>query len=394
MNKVIRRADVLAVLLVVVLVSIFGAGCGDNGGDTATTQPPQTTAAPTESSATTSGAPTETSAATPVTVSEPINLKMVSSSPTQQEATFILLEEWAERVEQESAGKIKITVYVAGTLVGQLEIFNAIAGGIADIANGPTGWDPARFGTTSLAGNCLHRLPDAEVATALLREIVDNVPELQSEWGDYKILWLNGQTPGNLHLAKRADSMADLRGRQIRMPGDLGPWGTALGVVPVSMPTGEIYQAAQKGIIDGAYAGPLELEKLRLAEVLPFTLDFPIVTGTFASVMPLELWNSFPDDVKAVFESTCAWAGSEIAGRWDQQSVDAIEWATAQGHEMIEPTADEAKMMLDALYAANKTVAANFEKDGRPGMAVLHAAEQAEQKFADQLLYPDYQYSE
>jgi len=390
MNKVNRRASFLAALLAVVLVFGFAAGCGDNGGDTDTTQPSQTTAAPTETTA----APTESSATTSVTVSEPITLKMVGSSPTANQPTYILLEEWAQRVEQETAGKVKIEVYLGGTLVGLTEAFNAIDGGIADLANGPTGWDPARFATTSLAGNCLHRLPDGKVATAMLQEIIANVPELVSEWGGYRMLWVNGQTPGMLHLAERADSLADLSGRQIRMPGDLGAWGTALGIVPVSMPTGDIYQAGQKGIIDGAYSGPHELKNLQLAEIFPFTLDFPTNTGTFCTAITEEKWNSFPDDVKAVLESTSAWAAAEMGDRWDQQAAKGFEWAADLGHEMVEPSADELKKMLDALYAANKTVAASMEKDGRPGMAVLRAAEQAEQKWADQLLYPDYQYSE
>jgi len=369
-----RLACAIAALLVAFLFLGLTVGCGDDGEESETTQATQVTAA-----------------TTPATVGEPIELKLAASAPTPKDNVFILLEEWADRIEQETNGKVKITNYTAGTLVGQLEIFDAVLGGVADMANGPAGWAPARFGLTSFGGNCLHRLPSAEVATTMLREIAAGTPEIQAEWADLKVLWINGQTPGQFHLVKRADTMADLSGRQIRCPADLGPWISALGATPVSMPTGEIYMAMQKGILDGAFAGPAELEQLRLAEVAPFTFKIPVVTGTFVTVMTQDKWDSLPDEAKAAIEGASAWAAGEISKRWDAASASAYEFAKTLGWEGIDPAPEEMTKILDALYATNQIVADNFEKDGRPATAVLRAAQEAEKRHAADLLYPDYQ---
>ncbi|MBN1459245.1 MAG: TRAP transporter substrate-binding protein DctP [Armatimonadetes bacterium] len=387
-----RLACAIAALLVAFLIFGLTVGCGDDGEETTTTGAPQTTqatGAPQTTQASTG--PTESVATTLAPLTEVIELKMAASAPTPKDNVFILLEEWADRIEQETNGMVKITNYTAGTLVGQLEIFDAVLGGVADIANGPAGWAPARFGLSSFGGNCLHRLPSAQVATTMLREIAEGTPEIQAEWAGLKVLWINGQTPGQFHLAKRAETLADLNGRQIRCPGDLSPWISALGATPVSMPTADIYMAMQKGILDGAFAGPAELEQLRLAEVAPFTLKIPVVTGTFVSVMTDEKWNSLPDAAKAAIESASAWAAGEISKRWDDASASAYEFAKTLGHEGIDPAPEEMTKILDLLYAANQTVADSFEKDGKPAAAVMRAAQEAEQRHAADLLFPDYQ---
>ncbi|MBN1629456.1 MAG: TRAP transporter substrate-binding protein DctP [Thermoleophilia bacterium] len=352
----------------------FAVGCGDDGETTETTGATPAS----EGAATTSAA-----------VSEPIKLDKVTGASSANDPGFQIDEEVARRIEQESGGKVQITVHLAGTLCGPLEVFDATEGGIADIAGGACGWAPQRFGLTSFAGNCLHRLPSSEVATTVIRYIFDNTPEIQSEWADWKVLWFNGQTPGAFHLNKRAETMADLEGRQIRMPADQGVYGSALGATPVSLPISDMYSSLEKGIIDGAWCGISELKVLRLAEVAPFSLHIPISTGVTVNAMPIETWNSLPDDVKAAFESASAWAAAETAKIWDQAAAETYEWAETQGHELVEPAPDEMIKILEALYATDEASAKTFEEKGRAGTAVLNAARQAEEKFGDQFLWSD-----
>ena len=74
----------------------------------------------------------------------------------------------------------------------------------------------------------------------------------------------------------------------------------ALGGTPVAMPMPELYQALQKGCVDGGVY-PMEVNKgWKMADVIDYcTLDLPIAyTSTFYVVMNKDKWNSLPKDVQ------------------------------------------------------------------------------------------------
>lgn len=372
-----RLSCAITALLVAFLFIGLTAGCGDDGEETSVTQPSQATEA-------TTGEDT-----TSASVTEPIELSLAAASPTTNDGTFMLLEEWAERIGQETNGKVKITVYPGGTLCDQTKIFDALLTGMADIAEGPAGWAPARFPLTSFSGDALHRCPDSVVATKLMDEVW-KTPAIADEWVDFQVLWVCGQHPSYFLLKDRAETMDDLRGRQIRTAGSQGPWATAVGVTPVDLPTGEIYQALQKGIIEGAYIAADKLETMKLVEVTSCAVRIPMCTGVFVTLVTKETWDSFPDDVKTVFESASAWARDEMALRWDEDVASALDYAKTEGHEVIEPAPEEMTKILDALYAEGHKLAARQEDQGNPGTEVLRGIAQAEEKYFDEVLYDYY----
>jgi len=370
-----RRAAQFAALLIVLLVFGFAAGCGDDTESTATTGATQAS---------------EGAATTSADVSEPIKMDLLCASSSPVDPGFILTESYARRVEEASGGKVQIKVHPAGTICNQLEIWDATLAGIGDITIGPIGWAPQRFGLTSFIGNTLHRVPDAVVASDIVSEIAMNSPEIQAEWAtEWKVLYFAAQVPGIFHLTKRAETMADLKGMQIRLPADLGAWGSALGATPVSIPFSDIYVSLQKGIIDGAWSGPAELKTQRLAEVCPFSLHIPLSPSMTAGAMSIEAWNSLPDDVKAAFESVVPAHKAEQSKAWNEAVEEAYEYAKTEGHELIEPAPEEMSKILEALYAADLAYVEMLEDKGLPATAVLNAVRQAEKKYKDQLLWPE-----
>jgi TRAP-type C4-dicarboxylate transport system substrate-binding protein len=96
-------------------------------------------------------------------------------------------------------------------------------------------------------------------------------------------------------------TMEDLKGVKIRSHGTSAKVVKALGGTPVAMPMPELYQALQKGVVDGGLY-PMEVNKgWKMADVIDFcTLDLPIAyTSTFYVVMNKDKWNSLPKDVQA-----------------------------------------------------------------------------------------------
>ena len=66
--------------------------------------------------------------------------------------------------------------------------------------------------------------------------------------------------------------MEDLKGLKVRSPGSVAGMIKALGATPVSMPMPEVYQALQKGVVEGAVY-PEETNKgWKMGEVTDYSI--------------------------------------------------------------------------------------------------------------------------
>lgn len=323
---------------------------------------------------------TTTATTIATTTVKPIELKIVCECPATH-MIYALMEKWSKKVEEQTNGKVHFTLYPSGTLCNPPEIYDAVIGGIADIAIGPPGYAPARFGLNSFIGDALHRLPSSEVGSKVYNEIWQNSPELQAEFDGMKLLWLAVHGPGDLLLKSPAYTLDDLQGREIRYPGSMTPFGKALGVVPVSMPMTEAYVALEKGIVEGVTSPTSELKGNRFAEVVGYTMVLNYYAGSRCTLMNINTWESLPEDVKAVIDGLNAWGSAEEARGWDSYDIQGIEFAEPFGHELITPTEEVMRQVYERLYECNETESSRLEADGKPAKAVLKVLNQVEEKY-------------
>jgi TRAP-type C4-dicarboxylate transport system substrate-binding protein len=137
------------------------------------------------------------------------------------------------------------------------------------------------------------------VATKVANDVYNKFKP--KELDDVAVMYLHAHGPGLLFTRIKSKTMEDLKGVKIRSHGTSAKVVKALGGTPVAMPMPELYQALQKGVVDGGLY-PIEVNKgWKMAEVIDFcTLDLPIAyTSTFYVVMNKDKWNSLPKDVQA-----------------------------------------------------------------------------------------------
>lgn len=358
---------ILGVFLAILIVtSLFMSSCSG----TKTTE--------TSSSAPSSSQTTVTSISS--TSVKPVELKIVTEGPPTH-FIYALMQQWADKVQQQTNGRVHFTLYPAGTLCAPPEIFDAVLGGIADIAIGPPGYAPARFTLNGFTGDSLHRLPSSEVGSKIYNEIWNNSPQLQSEFQGMKLLWLAVHGPAGLHTKFECNTLADLQGKEIRYPGSLTPFGKALGVVPVSMPMSEAYVALEKGVVKGVTAPLVELKANRFAEVTDYTMELKYYAGARCTIMNSKVWDALPQDAKMVIDSLRTWAAEEEAKGWDSNDLDGKEYAKTKGHKFITPSADEMKKIYERLYAANDSESTRLESTGKSAKAVLEIEYKIEEKY-------------
>lgn len=189
---------------------------------------------------------------------EPIRWKLVTTWPKNFPGLGEAPEQFAKDVEAMSGGRLVIKVYGAGELVPALEVFDAVSQGTAEAGHGAAYYWKGK-------------VPAAQFFSAV--PFGFNAQELNgwvSEGGGYQ-LWAELYEPfgvvpmlgGNTGVQmggwfnKEINSVEDLKGLKMRIPGLGGEVLKRAGGTPVQLPGGEIFTSLQTGTIDATeWVGP------------------------------------------------------------------------------------------------------------------------------------------
>ena len=177
--------------------------------------------------------------------------KMVTTWPKNAPGTGTAAERLAERVNAMSAGRLTIKVYAAGELVPALEVFDAVSRGTAELGHGTPYYWKGKVPAAQFFGAVPFGLSTLEMNAWLSKG------GGQALWDEaYAPFGLKPLTAGNSTMQmggwfnKEINSLADIRGLKIRMPGLGGEVWSRLGATTVVMPGGEIFTSLQSGAID------------------------------------------------------------------------------------------------------------------------------------------------
>jgi TRAP-type C4-dicarboxylate transport system substrate-binding protein len=277
-------------------------------------------------------------------------------------------------VEERTQGKVKIKHFFSNTLAPVQESFDATASGVCDMTEAYTFGNPGRFLLTEFLALPEMGFPTAHSCAQALWHIYKTFPEVQAEYKGVKMLWLH--TTPNMKVntkKKQVKTLEDLKGMKIGISGQTGvKVGKALGLSPVTIPTPDLYEAADKGVIDG-FVRPAELLVSRkLAEVAKYVTDVDLGHDLFFVIMNQKKWDSLPPDVQKVFtELSGDWAVDFTGKEWDKFEAAATAEVKGKGIEFYTPPKEEVERWKKALTPVQDEYAADVEAKGKPGKKVL-----------------------
>jgi TRAP-type C4-dicarboxylate transport system substrate-binding protein len=305
----------------------------------------------------------------------PLELKLAHYLPTGNGLHSEFMEPWARELETCSQGAVKVEIFPAGTQLGNpAKLYDAVRAGAVDIAFGLTGLPGGRFERTRIA-----ELPflfdSSDEASHAMWSIF---PEhLEQEFPGVKILALNASNPGQIHTTSATvRTPADLNGLRLRMPTEgVGAMLMALGANPVGLPPGEVYENAEKGVIDGAVFTWDTMESFKLAEVMKHHLDAKAYVATFWFGMNEKTYNGLPDAVKACVDQA---SGDVLEAKfgdwwnaWDQGGHDLV---SGEGHEIITLSDAERAQWASDLQPMIETYLDGLEAKGIDDAKEIYAA--------------------
>ena len=270
----------------------------------------------------------------PAVSAETITLKFANYFPPPARHSK-LIEEFAERLEERTQGRIKIDYFAGGSLLKAPAIYKGVVSGIADMGLSHIEYTPGRFPVTG-ATELPVGYPSGWVSNQVVNDFYHKFKP--KEWRDVKVLWLHAGTPCLIISKKPVRKLDDLRGLKIRAPGMVGKTLSALGGTPTPTPIMEVYDAISKGVIDGVNTPFETLKSFRFAEVAKYTPASWQVgnTYTFFVVMNKNSYKKIPADLKPIFDQLCGEYKERYALMWNQIDFEGRNFALQKGVEIID----------------------------------------------------------
>ena len=197
-------------------------------------------------------------AAPAVHAKKTIKWKVVTTWPKNFPGLGTGANKLAKLITEMSGGRLKVKVYGAGELVPAFEVFDAVSRGTAQMGHGSAYYwkgkiEDAQFFSTVPFGlngqemtSWLHHGGGME----LWREVYEPfgvIPAAAGNTGVQMAGWFN----------KEINSVNDLKGLKMRIPGLGGEAFKRAGGTPVNLPGGELFTALKTGALDATeWVGP------------------------------------------------------------------------------------------------------------------------------------------
>ncbi|NJK36619.1 MAG: TRAP transporter substrate-binding protein [Oscillatoriales cyanobacterium RM2_1_1] len=277
------------------------------------------------------------SAAQPETLPN-LEWQMATSWPPALDTIFGGAQVVADRVAILTGDKFKIVPRAAGEIASGLEVLDVVSQGAVPCGHSAAyyyiGKSPAlAFGATVPFGLTAQQqnawLYDGGLE-ALQKIYASKFNVIQFPAG-------NTGTQMGGWFRREINSLNDLKGLRMRIPGLGGQVMARLGVTVQTLPGGEIFQALQTGAIDAAeWVGPYDDEKLGLNKVAKFYY-YPgwwEPGATLEIQINLNEWNKLPSLYQEAIKTAAYESNTTMLARYDSRNTEALQRLLASGTQV------------------------------------------------------------
>ena len=251
------------------------------------------------------------------------------------------IETLCNMINQESGGRIAFVYNPGGSLLGSMETIDGVKDGTADICWSTTAFFSSRFPVSEFINLCANGCTSARMATDVFQQMYEEIPEVQAEFKDWKVLALHSCSYGPVStVGKKIETKEDFAGMQIRTAGAIPTqYLTALGANPMSVPTPDVYESVEKGVIDGFTNDWHNIDCFKLYQPIDYCLDLPISYSACFVLMNKDTYESLPDDLKAIIDKYAGNYAGDMAGYWwDSCNYWVADKMVANGVEVYKPS--------------------------------------------------------
>lgn len=296
------------------------------------------------------------------------------SSPTSLDHTQHL-DRWAEKVEADSGGRIKVEIYPAMQLGGKAsDLVQQLEDGVVDIIWTLPGFTPGRFpGTQGLELPFMNTGTSATMSPAAMEFVTANLDE---EFAGIKILSIHATDASLVHTVdKPVKTLEDFQGLKLRVAGRfIGEAVKAMGATPVGIALPGTYEALARGQVDGMLINWAITKPFRFYEVTNHHSDMRLYQSMLMTLMRQESYDALPDDLKAVIDANSGIAYATRMGEiWDSQREPARQATIDHGNDVFPVSDTEIARWKEAVAPAYDVWIEEMNSRGYDGEALFES---------------------
>lgn len=264
---------------------------------------------------------------------------MVTTWPKNLPGLGTAPERMADNIRRMSNGRLDIQVYGAGELVPALEVFETVSRGTVQMGHGAAYYWKGKVPIAQFFTAVPFGLTAQEMNGWLLHGGgMELWRELYGRYNLYPIAAGNTGVQMAGWFNKEINSLEDIKGLKMRIPGLGGEVFEQAGGTAVNMPGGEIFTSMQTGVIDATeWVGPYN----DLAFGLHQVADYYYYPGwqeagpTLELIVNKEAFDELPDDLQAIVESAALVGNNDMLAEYTARNNTAlIELVEEHGVEL------------------------------------------------------------
>lgn len=292
------------------------------------------------------------------------------------------LKWWAEKVEKDSNGRLKIQLFGSMQLGGKPpDVYDQVKNGVVDIGWTLPGYKAGLFPVTSA-----FELPFIGAPAHIVSPAIDTFVRKHGakEWSAVHPIVVHSAGLSQLHMkSEPIKALADFEGKKIRTPSRLSSAALkALGATPVPIPSLKMTEALMHDLVDGVVVPWSIALAIRTIDVTKYHTQTTLHEPILAMMMNKTSYGKLPPDLRKVIDDNSGEGlAREFGRRWENDDKPGIAKAKKQGDEIIEvPQAEQ-----DRWREATESVYADWIKEmdskGYNGKQLVEEAKQLVAKY-------------
>jgi TRAP-type mannitol/chloroaromatic compound transport system substrate-binding protein len=260
---------------------------------------------------------------------EQVRWKMVTAWPKNFPGLGTNANLLAALIEEMSGGRITVKVYGAKELVPAFEVFDAVSRGTAEMGHAGAYYWKGKSEAVQFFSSVPFGLTAQEMnawlyyggGMDLWRELYDQfglIPSATGNSGVQMAGWFN----------REINTVDDLKGLKMRIPGLGGEVLQRAGGTPVTIPGGELFTALQSGTIDATeWVGPYNDLAFGFYKVAKYYYypGWHEPGTTMECMINKKAFNELPKDLRSIVLNACKTANLDMLAEFTARNNQALE---------------------------------------------------------------------
>lgn len=289
------------------------------------------------------------------TSAESFEWSCVTSWPPRFPGLGMAVENLADRLDKASGGRLKVKVYGGGELVPPFEVFDAVSRGTVEMGHDASYYHKGKvdaaqfftaipFGLSYMELNAWIHYGGGQELWQELYEPFNLVPFLCGNTGVQMGGWFN----------REINTVDDLKGLKMRIPGLGGEVLRRAGGTPVTLPGAEIFTSLQTGVIDATeWVGPYNDVSFGLHKAARYYYypGWQEPGPGLECIINKAAWESLPPDLQALVKITCQSITIDMAAEYTNGNANSLQQILADPNIEVRPFPDEVLQHLKLITA-------------------------------------------